>query len=263
MSVIAGMLLASAFALFPAAPMSACNAIDVSLGLCSITPSTTDTAVVLDGTIPGSGSSDTGNWDDALGSADDDPSATQCVSGPVQPERCFGTAPRPTDPAVPAPVVTLADVATFAPTMAPAVSEPGGWAIIGLPVNLVGPAGSVPVDGVLLGNPAQVRFTPIAWHWAYGDGSASAVTTPGASWAALGIPEFAATATSHVYAAPGIYRVSLEVDMVADYRIGGGPWLAVPGLLTIPVSEFELLVATADTVLVDGDCLASPAGPGC
>ena len=247
-----------------ASPASiACSQPEILAGLCSITPSTTDTAVVLDGAIPGSGSSDTGNWDDALGSADDDSSATQCVSGPVQPERCFGTAPRPIDPAVPAPVVTLADVATFAPTLAPAVSEPGGWAIIGLPVNLVGPAGSVTVDGVLLGNPAQVRFTPIAWHWAYGDGSASVVTTPGASWAALGIPEFAATATSHVYAAPGIYRVSLEVDMVADYRIGGGPWLAVPGLLTIPVSEFDLLVATADTVLVDRDCLASPAGPGC
>ena len=254
---------AAVLVLSVAPTQSTCSQAQMVQGLCSITPSTTDTAVVLDGTIPGSGSSDTGNWDDALGSADDDPSATQCVSGPVQPERCFGTAPRPIDPAVPAPVVTLADVATFAPTMAPAVSEPGGWAIIGLPVNLVGPAGSVTVDGVLLGNPAQVRFTPIAWHWAYGDGSSSVVTTPGASWAALGIPEFAATATSHVYAAPGIYRVSLEVDMVADYRIGGGPWLAVPGLLTIPVSEFDLLVATADTVLVDRDCLASPAGPGC
>ena len=235
---------------------SNCTSAEITFGLCSITPSTTDSAVVLDGAIPGSG----GAWDDTLadavsqGTGDGDPDHS-CLTSYIDPASC-GTAPAP-------PTVSIADVATFAPSFAAATSEPGGWAIVGLPVNLVGPSGSVTVDGTLLGAPAQVRFTPTVWHWDLGDGSTASVTTPGASWAALGLAEFSGTATSHVYAAPGIHRVTLVVDVVAEYRMGGGAWSPVPGLLTLPVSGFDVVVATADTVLVDRDCLAAPAGPGC
>lgn len=239
------------------APSTTCTAVDIDFGLCSISPSVADSVVVLDGAIPGSG----GAWDDALaesvgggveGGGDPDHA---CLTSFIDPASC-GTAPAP-------PTVSIADVATFAPSLAAAMSEPGGWAIVGLPVNLVGPSGPVTVEGTLLGGPAQVRFTPTVWHWDLGDGATASVSTPGASWTDLGLTEFSGTATSHVYSAPGIHRVSLAVDVIAEYRIGGGAWSPVPGMLTVPVSGFDLVVATADTVLVDRDCLAAPAGPGC
>lgn len=243
-----------------AAAASDCSILQINAGLCSISSSTTSTAVVLDGTVQGGGgeTGDEGSWSDDLGLTEAE--IRECERQPLQPDRCYRQPPFPTEAA---PVVALADVAAFTPSFAPAVSEPGGWAIVGLPVNLVGPAGSVVADGTLLGAPAQVRFSPVAWRWDHGDGTAAAHPLAGASWAQSGLPEFAATATSHAYTSPGRRLVTLAVTVVAEYRFDGGGWLPVTGMLTVPVSEFELVVATADTVLVERDCRVAPAGPGC
>jgi hypothetical protein len=250
-----------------------CSALQINAGLCSITPSTTDTAVVLEGTIPGgdappidSGSSSGG---DSSGGFRDDSTSDPTTAGPpclpvaVVPHSCLGGPGGPGDPVSAAPTVTIADVATFVPTMSVGTSEPAGWALVGLPVNLIGPSGAVTVDGVLLGAGAQVRFTPIAWHWEFGDGTAASRPVPGGSWASLGLAEFSTTPTSHVYASSGTVRVTLTVELAAEYRIAEGPWSSVQGALTVPVPPFDLIVASAETVLVDRGCDAAPTGPGC
>ena len=237
------------------------------MGLCSVNSSTTNTSVVLDGTIGGttggdsSGGTATGSWNDDFDSAA--APEPECVFSEIEPDRCYRNPPNPTDPLTAAPVVTITDVAAFAPTFAAALSEPSGWAIAGLPANLVGPAGAVTVGGTLLGSPADVRFVPVAWRWDYGDGSTATLGVAGSTWAASGLPAFSATSTSHVWTASGIHRVALAVVAVAEYRIAGGPWIPVAGSLTLPVSEFDIVVATADTVLVERDCRANPSGPGC
>ncbi len=161
--------------------------------------------------------------------------------------------------------LTLADIASFRADAGTLSTEPNGWAAIGLPFNPISTAATHEVEGVLLGAPATVRFTPVAWRWDFGDGSEpTATATGGASWAALGVPEFEPTTTSHIYRARGQYAVAAVVTFVADYRIGAGPWARIPGRLELTVSApAAVRVVNARTVLVAEDCNANPRGPGC
>ena len=111
--------------------------------------------------------------------------------------------------------------------------------------------------------PADVRFTPTTYLWAYGDGTTSTKSTPGGTWAAQGIAEFEPTPTSHVYEQLGDYTITLSIVFAAEYRFAGGPWRPVVGTITLPANDLHIRVGTAKTVLVEHDCLANPAGPGC
>ena len=141
--------------------------------------------------------------------------------------------------------------------------EPGGWAIEGLPANFVAGASVEVVSGTLLGQPADVRFTPIGYRWVHSDGAVVESGHPGASWEALGLEEFTETGTSHRYAASGEYTVALEVVLRAEYRFAGSVWRAIAGTLTIAGDPQRVLVGELDTVLTQGDCNVYPSGPGC
>ena len=118
------------------------------------------------------------------------------------------------------------------------------------------------VSGTLLGQPADVRFTPVGYRWTHSDGAVVEGDGPGATWAALGQREFSPTATSHVYASAGEYTVDLSVVMRAEYRFAGSPWRSISGTLSLAGTPQRVLVGEFDTVLTQGDCLANPAGPG-
>lgn len=160
-------------------------------------------------------------------------------------------------------MVTLRDIASFRPAAPGNGMEPAGWAIEGLPANFVAAASVEVVSGTLLGQPADVRFTPVGYRWAHSDGAVVEASTPGAPWAALGQREFSETATSHVYATSGVYTVHLAVGLRAEYRFAGSPWRAISGTLTVAGEPQRVLVGEVDTVLTRGDCNENPAGPGC
>ncbi|WP_191281370.1 PKD domain-containing protein [Pseudolysinimonas yzui] len=141
--------------------------------------------------------------------------------------------------------------------------EPDGWAVAGLDTNFYAITGPHVVNGTLLGRPADVRFTPVSYRWAYGDGTSATRSTPGGTWAALGIAEFEPTPTSHVYERVGDYTITLSIVFAAEYRFNGGSWRPVVGTLTVPANDLHIRVGTAKTVLVEHDCLANPGGPGC
>lgn len=161
-------------------------------------------------------------------------------------------------------LVTISDIASFRPHPAIDRMQPDGWTIVGLDTNFIASAGQHVVSGTLLGRPADVRFTPIGYSWSYGDGASRASGSPGATWEALGLPEFEPTATSHVYGAPGSYLITLRVTYRAEYRFDGSGWAQVVGTLTVPANDLVVTVgSSAKTVLVDEDCLQNPSGPGC
>ena len=177
---------------------------------------------------------------------------------------CYGDGPgKPGDPAPAAPSVTLSDIAFFRPQAAVQYMQPDGWMVVGLPTNFVAVIDRHVVAGTLLGAPAEVRFTPIAYRWRYGDGDAARLTTTGASWAALGLGEFDATPTSHVYRASGTYVIELDVEYTAEYRFAGGAWRALQGVIVLPANDLVATAGGAVTVLVDRDCASAHAGPGC
>lgn len=159
--------------------------------------------------------------------------------------------------------VTLADLVNFRPHAAIHRMEPNGWMVVGLATNFYAESSAHVLDGQLLGRPASVRFTPRAYHWSYGDGTAATLPTKGASWSTLRIAEFDPTPTSHVFRAPGTYTIALSVDVGAEYRFDGGGWSSIAGTLPVAANPLVAEAGDARTVLVDKDCLARPSGPGC
>jgi hypothetical protein len=159
--------------------------------------------------------------------------------------------------------ITIRDIASFIPTPGRQQMEPDGWTVAGLDTNFYAITQQHVVPGTLLGRPADVRFTPTAFHWNYGDGTAATKPTKGGTWAALGLEEFEPTPTSHVYEQLGDYTITLSITFAAEYRFDGSAWRAVVGTITLPANDLHLRVGTAKTVLVEDDCLANPSGPGC
>ncbi len=161
------------------------------------------------------------------------------------------------------PSVTIHDLKNFPAAPGTDHMEPSGWMVVGLPTNFYSVVGVQSVNGTLLGKPATVRFTPVSWHWTYGDGTAATHSTPGGTWAAQGITEFDPTPTSHTYAGAGTYFIDLSITFTADYRFANGNWIPVFGTLTLPANRLVATAGGAKTVLVNHDCSENPAGPGC
>ncbi len=159
--------------------------------------------------------------------------------------------------------ITLSDIASFRPTPGRQHMQPNGWIVPGLDANFYAITNQHVVTGTLLGRPASVRFTPVAFHWNYGDGVAATRATKGATWQALGIPEFGATPTSHIYATEGKYTIRLTIDFAAEYRFAGSPYYPIVGVIPLRANDLHVSVDGAKTVLVEHDCGANPGGPGC
>lgn len=159
--------------------------------------------------------------------------------------------------------ITLSDLARFRP-MAPTLTmEPDSWMIIGLPANFIAHAETHVVSGTLFEYPLDVRFTPSGYAWSWGDGSTSRSSVPGASWAALGLPEFSPTATSHVFDAEGVYEISVVVSYTVEFSLDSRPWRTIAGTLPSPATVVGAVAGNARTVLVEQGCTENPDGPGC
>lgn len=235
-----------------------CQSLSQFHGDCSIDGSISDDGAVLDGSLQRHDGGDNSIDIDGGGGVDDE-TLPYCARKTA--ERCdfeFSIIPAPSTG------VTLADVAAFRADPGTVETEPSGWAVIGLTTNAISTATTHTVDGILLGQPATVRFTPISWSWDYGDGGTATTATGGRHWAVLGVPEFDPTPTGHVFAQRGTYTVSVSVDFLVEYRVGAGAWTRIPGILTLPAAAPTALRAVgARTVLVAEDCTENPRGPGC
>ena len=185
--------------------------------------------------------------------------ARLCPDGSI----CQPVPPVPAVPGEPAAalVVTVRDLINFSPAVATQTMQPAKWIAVGLPTNFIGTASAHIEEGDLLGYPAQVRFTPTSFTWNYGDGSTGSGT--GATWEALGVPEFSDTTTSHVYAAAGPYNITLTVGYTAEYRFAGSTWQPVVGVVSSTSPPLAAPASVVRTVLVAEDCLRNPSGVGC
>ncbi|GAA4752813.1 hypothetical protein GCM10025783_27100 [Amnibacterium soli] len=148
-----------------------------------------------------------------------------------------------------APVVTIDDLARFLPATAALHAEPNGWAVVGVPANFWAEASPATVAGELLDRAAEVRFTPQAYRFDYGDGSSKTSATAGASWAALGQEELTGTPTSHVYWTRGDVQARVTVVYSAQYRVAGGRWIRVAGAVSGTAPPERVLVVVERTAL--------------
>jgi hypothetical protein len=162
-----------------------------------------------------------------------------------------------------APVVTTREIAHLVPAVGTQGMEPQGWMLVGLPTNFYAEVSPAVVSTTLLGNAAEVRFTPTSFVWDHGDGTTITSASGGATWAALGLAEFSETSTSHVYRRPGEYVISLTVQYSAEYRIGEGSWRQLPGTVPSVSPPISASAKTAETMLVADDCRRPRPSPGC
>ncbi|MFC5930312.1 hypothetical protein D6T64_15775 [Cryobacterium melibiosiphilum] len=171
--------------------------------------------------------------------------------------------PAPVDLVTPGiPAVRISDLASFTPDSPTQQMQPNGWMVKGLATNFVARASAHEQTGELLGQPADVRFTPAGYGWDYGDGTTGSSATGGATWQDLNVPEFSETATSHTYE-PGQYTITPSVTYTAEYRYSGSDWQPVDGTITIPGTPTTATAWVVRTALVAKNCLDDPDGIGC
>jgi hypothetical protein len=170
------------------------------------------------------------------------------------------TAPVANSPGVPA--ITIDDLAQFAPAPVATVAEPGNVGVTGMPTNFVAAAPVQTRAGTLFDRPISVRFTPVRFSFAFGDGTSATSNTGGQSWASLGQAQFTPTPTSHSYRERGTYSAHVTVHYTAEVDIGGG-WFSVDGELSIDGPERQIRVYEAETALVARTCDEQPGAPGC
>jgi hypothetical protein len=221
-----------------------CTGAQIATGNCSVGGNTTDGGVDLWGDLTTDGSDG-----DAGGDVLDE--CPVVVNG-----RCEGTSP-PKDGVSP---TSVHDIETFRPRTPAQFVEPGGWSLQHIPTNFWSTITAHVVSGELLGNPAEVRFTPIRYRRYFGDGQRQTTDRPGETWRELGQPAWTRTRTSHAYRDADTYQVRLLVWFSAEFRFGAQDWRPLDGLVTAHANDVVLSVLNADTVLVDRDCAAGAIG---
>ena len=238
--------------------VSSCSPVQIRFGTCvppTVHAHTGHDGVTIRGNVdlPGSGEGTGGDNRDA-GNVADSPLTNP---GPVDPDLVVRDGYTVNEP------VRLSDLVNFRPASGVDRMEPNGWIIVGLATNFYAQATSQVQTGDLLGRPATVRFTPVRYHWRYGDGTGTTLSTPGASWADQDSAEFDPTATSHVYRSAGTYTINLTIDYAAEYRYTSAEWVPIDGVVPVAANRLTVTAGDATTVLVNGDCTATRPGPGC
>ena len=186
-----------------------------------------------------------------------------CVLFRVWPWYCPrpGQLATPDQPAVPE--VSLDDLQRFVPENPTIATQPAGWTVAGLPTNMLAGARRHVVAGTVLGLPVEVAFVPAGYRWQFGDGTTGFTTSPGATWQAAGVREFAPTPTSHTYANPGTYTVRVEAVYRVRYRFSGSSWNEVSGDVSAQSGPATLVTARFDRALVNSSCEAPRRDVGC
>ncbi|GAA1844572.1 hypothetical protein ACFQZV_10580 [Microbacterium koreense] len=220
---------------------------------CSVTNSGSQVEIGASTTSPGSPAGPSGT----AGGAKSPPEATVDIE-----EDCGLLGCRPGYTVVTFPDVTIGDLAAFRPASPSLQTEPAGFAVVGLPSNLVAQAPAQTLQGTLLGWEVSVRFTPAGFVLDHGDGTTSQTASGGVSWASLGLPQFSPTATSHVYRDRGEVTARTTVHYSAAVDFGTG-WRPVPGYVTATSDGHRIRVVEAATALVRATCDERPHGPGC
>jgi hypothetical protein len=171
--------------------------------------------------------------------------------------------PEQAEPQPPPAVVTISDIASFAPAPPSVATEPDGVAAKNMPLNTIASAQIQTVGGELFGFPVSVTFTPAGFRQDWGDGTVTESSHGGSAWQSLQQAEFTPTDTSHAYAAKGTYPLTVTAlyTAVVDF----GPWgaRAVDGVISAPGPTREIRVVEVHTALVQHDCTEDPTGPGC
>ena len=122
------------------------------------------------------------------------------------------------------------------------VQPPNGRTLVNFDTNFY--TETQPFDRTirLLGQRVDLRISPSAFEWDFGDGAAVATASAGSPYPDLEI--------THSYTDKGTVGPAVDTTYTADFRVNGGPWRPVPGTVTIPGASVALEVVEATPTLV-------------
>jgi hypothetical protein len=125
------------------------------------------------------------------------------------------------------------------------VQPPNGRTLVNFDTNFY--TESLPVDRsvTLLDQRVDLHIVPSQFTWQFGDGGSLATAEPGAPYPDLEV--------THRYVKKGKVAPSVDTTYAATYSVNGGPWLDVPGTVTIAGPPVDLQVLTATPTLVGYD----------
>ncbi len=174
--------------------------------------------------------------------------APDAFCNPPAAEPVPAVAPVPGAPALPpAPVVTAGMVSEAMrqvelPGSQLVVQPPNGRTLVNFETNFYTETADFTRTVNLLGQQVDLRVSAAAYVWRFGDGESTSTASAGAPYPSLDV--------THRYVSKGGVSPSVDTVYVADYRVGGGPWAAVPGSVTVAGDPEALEVITARPILV-------------
>ncbi|GAB3186509.1 hypothetical protein [Nesterenkonia suensis] len=162
----------------------------------------------------------------------------------------------------PPPTITTADFLELPFEPAEVAFEPDllGFGYLNRHVNIFAEVETQVISEEMLGYDVDIRALPAQFHWDYGDGTTRTTSEPGAQ-----LPEFDSagfevdktdteTVTSHAYAETGRFPVTVDTVFLGEYRIDGGPWIAIPGSATRTSEPGEADIWRISARNVSGPC---------
>jgi hypothetical protein len=172
-------------------------------------------------------------------------------SPPKNPPQVSAPVPTPSTPPIPpTPPRFARELGSYRPDAPGVTIQPGEWSMPRLPTNFIASARTHTRSGELAGWPIEVRFVPHRYHWSFGDGTRATWSEAGKSWAAWGKQQFDPTPTSHIYATPGVYSVSLLVEYRVWFRFVGQSFQRLDGTVSASSGSYRLRVLTVSPLLV-------------
>jgi hypothetical protein len=123
------------------------------------------------------------------------------------------------------------------------VQPPGGRTLVNFETNFYTlNAQAIPKLVTVAGQAVEIRATPTAYRFNFGDGMSTTSRTPGRPHPDLDI--------THVYQEVGAVAVSLDTTYSGEYRIGAGDWVPIADTLTVSGAPQALEVVEAIPQLV-------------
>lgn len=162
----------------------------------------------------------------------------------------------------PGPTNTTSGSANFEPAAVIGSVYPSNQLGLGQPATFIASAFTHYRTGTLLALPTEVRFTPVATSWDFGDGAVGA-----------------GSSLEYSFDQTGSHQVSVRVVYQVAYRVkGSASWIAEPDTIAV-VDELLVQVSSEDpaepsgevqpepkprrVLLVGADCLTRPGSFGC
>ncbi len=167
---------------------------------------------------------------------------------PAEPVAAVAAAPAAGPAAPPAPPQVTTGLVAEALRQVPLpasqieVQPPNGRTLVNFETNFYTEGGDLTRTITLLGQQVDLQISAASYTWVFGDGESLRTTGPGAAYPQLDV--------THRYLQAGEVQVGVDTTYTAQFSVNGGPFVPVPGSVTVAGELEPLQIVEARPTLV-------------